>query len=101
LILEMQATLRNLESGSESPVRGKCFVGRASGCQLRILASDVSTLHAQLSWTGAYWQLRALDYRATIFVDGRRLAIGEEAVVVEGSVLAFGVPERRFILLTA
>lgn len=97
----MQATLRNLESGSESPVRGKCFVGRASGCNLSILAPDVSALHAQLSWTGAYWQLRSLDYRASIYVDGRRLACGEEAVVVEGTVLAFGVPERRFILLGA
>jgi hypothetical protein len=95
----MRATLRNLESGSESPVSGKCFVGRARGCNLRILEPDMSSLHAQLVWKGAYWQIQGLDYRASIFVDGRRLAVGEQAVVAEGTVLAFGVPERRFILL--
>jgi hypothetical protein len=92
------ATLRHLVSGTESYLAARHLVGRASTCHLCIAKPTVSGVHAEFIWDGTGWWIQDLGSRNGTFVDGRKLASGEQAALAEGSTLIFGSPEHRYRL---
>ena len=92
------ATLRHQATGVESHLGARSIIGRASSCHLRIAKSNVSGVHAEVVWDGVNWKIQDLGSRNGTFVDGRRLAAGEQAVLSAGTTLTFGVPEHRYTL---
>jgi hypothetical protein len=95
------ATLRELSSGALHRLGARSIVGRAGACDLRIVKSEVSSVHAEILWDGTSWQVQDLGSRNGTFVDGRRLAAGEHAMLCEGATLTFGVAEHRYALASA
>jgi hypothetical protein len=95
------AILRHLTSGTESYLTARHIVGRAATCHLCIAMPTISGVHAEILWDGASWRVQDLGSRNGTFVDGRRLAAGEQAALAEGSTLIFGLPEHRYRLASA
>jgi hypothetical protein len=73
-------------------LRAHDVVGRAGECTLCLRESEVSAIHASLSWTGAAWLIQDLSSRNGTFVDRRRLAAGERVAVSRGVQIGFGRP---------
>jgi hypothetical protein len=90
------ATMREISSGQTRLVEPELLVGRAPQCALRLNERYVSARHAILRWTGDRWELKDLASRNGTFVDGHRLRSGEEAVVRDGTKLAFGKLEQEW-----
>lgn len=86
----MMATLRNTTTGETQLVEPEHIFGRAPTASTRMVASYVSAQHAQLRWTGARWVLRDLGSRNGTFLNGDRLAVGEERPARSGMTLSFG-----------
>jgi hypothetical protein len=95
------ARLTQLASGTECYLTARHLVGRAASCHLCIARPTVSGVHAEIIWDGGCWRVQDLGSRNGTFVDGRRLAAGEQAALSEGSILVFGVPEHRYSLVCA
>lgn len=95
------AALKRLSDGSEHILTPHHVVGRSPACQLRMPKPQVSSLHAELRWEGARWIIQDLGSRNGTFVDGTRLAAGEQAELRRGTNLAFGDVEDRFTVLDA
>jgi hypothetical protein len=68
----------------------EALIGRSTMCTLQIDAADVSKEHASLRWVGDGWELRDLGSRNGTFVGGQRLAMGERASLLAGTVVRFG-----------
>jgi hypothetical protein len=68
----------------------RCLIGRHPGCDLRIDDRRISGEHASLRWVDERWELRDLGSRNGTFLDGRRLAAGEQASVGPGCVIGLG-----------
>lgn len=73
-------------------------VGRARSCDLVLRYDYVSSTHAIIRWNGAGWEVRDLHSRNGTFVDGRRLAPGERALLPRGTRLAFGASSSTWAL---
>jgi FHA domain len=86
------AELRNLESGDFQVVEQEHIFGRAPTSSTRLVASYVSAQHASLRWTGKRWVVRDLGSRNGTYVNGERLAVGEERPTLAGMKLSFGKP---------
>ncbi len=83
--------LRRTPAGEEDILlTQRCILGRSRACTLRVSEPNVSGEHASLRWVGGAWELRDLYSRNGTFVDGRRLAPGERAVLMLGTVLGLG-----------
>lgn len=93
------ATLEQLDSGVAHPLGPRHVVGRAALCHLRLDDPEISGLHAELLWTPQAWQIQDLGSRNGTFVDGRRLAPGQQARLEHGAELAFADPQRRYRLI--
>jgi hypothetical protein len=74
-------------------LRAHAVVGRARECTLCLRESEVSAIHASISWTGSAWLVQDLNSRNGTFVDNRRLAAGERLAVARGAQLGFGRPQ--------
>lgn len=72
-------------------------VGRAARCDLLLSSPRVSGEHAVLLWT-TRWEVRDLGSRNGTFVGGRRLGVGEVAVLPPGAILSFGGPSDSWVL---
>lgn len=93
--------LRRTSSGEEDILlTQRCILGRSQACTLRVTEPSVSGEHAVLRWVGGAWELKDLHSRNGTFVEGRRLAPGERAVVTLGTVLGLGRVD-SFILVDA
>ncbi len=90
--------LRQISSKEDSLLRACCILGRSQACTLRLREPDVSGEHASLRWTGGAWELQDLRSRNGTFVNGRRLQLGERAVLMSGAVIGLGRPE-SFVLV--
>ena len=75
-------------------------VGRAPppGSALHIDKPYVSGVHATLRWVGQGWVVRDLGSRNGTYVDGVRIASGEEHALHQGSRLGFGRVEEDWTL---
>jgi hypothetical protein len=58
----------------------------------------VSSEHASLEWNGVHWLLRDLGSKNGTFLDGRRLAAGEQGTVPKGAELRFGRQSAPWVL---
>jgi len=91
--------LRRFSGGEEDILlTQRCILGRSRACTVRVVEPSVSGEHASLRWVGGIWEIQDLHSRNGTFVDGRRLAAGERAALISGSVLGFGRPD-SFILV--
>jgi hypothetical protein len=59
----------------------------------------VSSEHASLEWNGVHWLLRDLGSKNGTFLDGRRLAAGEQGTVSTGAELRFGRQSSPWVLV--
>lgn len=84
------ALLRELTTGRPLPLAARTLVGRGPRAGLRIDDLRVSGEHASLRWTGRGWEIRDLGSRNGTFVDGVRLAPGEDRPLPAGCRLGFG-----------
>lgn len=95
------ATLQNKTTGDVLPLPSRLLVGRAPSCALQLADSRVSGEHAVVAWSGGTWRVRDLGSRNGTFVNGERIAPGEQQELHDGTVLAFGHEEISFSLLEA
>lgn len=78
-------------------LNGRCLVGRASTCHLRVEDGRVSAEHAVLAYRDGQWWLRDLSSRNGTFLDGN--PIQQEVGLTIGSTVAFGHRGHRFTLI--
>jgi hypothetical protein len=77
------------------------LIGReaASQCSLLLNERYVSSVHAEVRWTGRLWELRDLGSRNGTYVDGLRIAAGTTWTIGKGSKFAFGKAEAEWELV--
>lgn len=73
-------------------------VGRVPTNEIVLENPLVSGHHAEVRWTGTYWELRDLGSRNGTFLGGVRLESGGRARLVQGSEVAFGEPTHGLVL---
>lgn len=100
-MFQQVATIKSLSSGACSLLASRHLVGRSRSCHLRIASPSVSGLHAEIVWDDQAWSIQDLGSRNGTFVDGKKLAAGEQALLSCGSEVTFGVSEHRFRLIDA
>lgn len=91
-ILEELATKERITLGP------RCLLGRHAGCDVSRADPRLSGEHAVVRWVDERWEVRDLGSRNGTFLDGRRLAAGERAVLSPGSVITLGGPANAFAL---
>ena len=69
---------------------GNFRIGRAAEADLSLADSDVSRFHAELMVSLEGAQVRDLESKNGVTVDGRQLASGGQAALAHGSTLALG-----------
>jgi hypothetical protein len=84
------ASIRESATGKTLPLEPDHVVGRALTCALRLAPPYVSAQQTLLRWTGDRWCARDLGSSNGTFVDGVRIAAGEEYPLQRGSRVAFG-----------
>jgi FHA domain len=94
-------TLEKIDGAARHTLGGRCLVGRADHCALRIEHPSVSGEHALLRYRSERWYLRDLGSRNGTQVDDRPLAAGRETAVEPGSVFTFGSHQVRWRLSDA
>jgi hypothetical protein len=93
-------SIRNVATGETRLLEAECLVGRSSSCALHLGEKYISAQHALLRWSGESWRIRDLGSRNGTYLDGVRLAPGDEHDVSRGSRLAFAkVSEQAWDLL--
>ena len=92
------AVLRHMASGIEYELFARHIVGRTRGCDLCIGDISVSGIHAEIRWDGHSWQVLDLGSRNGTFIDGRRLGPGEQGVLRDGAMVAFGGDDKLYCL---
>lgn len=100
-MLSQVPTLSEVSSGRNALLSARSVIGRLPTCQLRIGSSNVSAVHAQITWDGNSWQVRDLGSRNGTFVNDRRIATSEHVPLSEGTIVSFGAPTHRYRLLNA
>jgi hypothetical protein len=91
-------------TGERVALRGRSLLGRSAACDVRVDDPRISGEHASLCWTSAGWEIRDLASKNGTFVDGRRLASRERALLATGSAVDLGVPNASpggFVLVDA
>lgn len=81
------------------PLNGRCLVGRAPTCHLVLEDVHVSAEHAVVLYRDGSWWVRDLSSRNGTLAD--KAPVVQEVRLEEGSSLAFGHPDDRFILADA
>jgi FHA domain len=89
------ATLRHVATGGTQLVEPEHAFGRAPTSSTRIDASYVSAHHASMRWVSGRWVLRDLGSRNGTFVNGDRVAAGEERPILTGTRITFGKPQEN------
>ena len=79
-------------------LRASHLIGRAVGCDLISNKPRVSGQHAVIRWTGMHWTVRDLGSTNGTWVDGVRLASGEEKELHSGARLVFGIVDELWTL---
>jgi hypothetical protein len=90
------ATLKHLQTGTESPLAARHVVGRSRTCQLQIDLANVSAIHAELTWDGRAWRLRDLGSRNGTFVAGQRIPPGQQVTLHPGAEIGFGAAQSHY-----
>jgi len=93
------ASIRETATGKTVPLEPEHVVGRALTCALRLVPRYVSAQQTQLRWTGDSWYVRDLGSANGTFLDGARIASGEEYPLQRGSRVAFGDVEAEWELV--
>jgi hypothetical protein len=93
------ASIRESATGKTLPLEPEHVVGRALTCALRLMPRCVSAQQTLLRWTGSSWYVRDLGSSNGTFLDGARIASGEEHPLQRGSRVAFGDPEAEWELV--
>src|SRR5580658_9988842 len=97
--LAVMASIRETATGRRVPLEPEHVVGRSLTCALRLVPQYVSAQQTQLRWTGDSWYLRDLGSSNGTFLDGVRIASGEEYPLQRGSRIAFGDREAEWELV--
>ena len=63
------------------------LLGRTSDCSLRLVDQQISGRHACIEWRGNVWIVRDLSSRNGTFVNEQRVAIGEDKILTEGTLI--------------
>lgn len=92
-------TLRDLSTGIDVDLRARHRVGRADGADLRLADPGVSGDHALLRWELGSWLVQDLSSTNGVFVDGRRIQVGEAVPLGPGARLGFGSQEASWELV--
>ncbi len=93
--------IRDSSTGLIRILEPSYLVGRGPPpkCSLTLNHPYVSTVHAELRWTGADWELKDLGSRNGTFLNGRRLDPSLPTRLDKGAKIAFGRPEQEWELL--
>jgi len=96
-----RGTLKQTSTGRTCILEPDHTVGRAPApaSALHIDKPYVSGVHAALRWMGEGWILRDLGSRNGTFLDGRRIASGEEHKIRAGAQIGFGRVEEAWTLI--
>lgn len=76
------------------------LIGRSRAAHTRIPRDEVSAQHALITWQGEAWGLRDLGSRNGTWLDARRLPVGVNVPLQEGSRVGIGAPEITFTVLS-
>ena len=93
------ALLKRGATGELHSLTSSHIVGRSPGSNLHLAGRLVSSIHAEVLWSGSAWELRDLGSRNGTFVGTRRLESGERVTIRRGTKVAFGYPEELFELV--
>lgn len=93
--------IRGGPSGCTHILESHYVVGRSPPpqCSLTLDADYVSALHAEVRWTGQFWELKDLGSRNGTYVDGHRIRPGDAARVANGTKLGFGKREHEWNII--
>lgn len=92
------AIFRGLQPDRKVSLPPRCLIGRSRTCDLMIEGLHVSSEHAMLEWNGVNWLLRDLGSKNGTFLDGRRLAAGEQGTVLKGAEIRLGRQTAPWVL---
>lgn len=82
-------------------LRGRSLFGRHPECYVRVDSPKVSSEHASLHWVNGVWELRDLGSRNGTYVDNRRLAPGDRAVMKKGATFSLSRSAAVFEMVDA
>jgi hypothetical protein len=74
----------------------RALVGRAETCSVRLQSLRASGEHAVLFWSGGAWSVRDLGSTNGTSASGRKLGVGERAVLAAGAELVFADESERW-----
>lgn len=98
MIAGRMSRLRSSDGTRAWLLPARCLIGRAPTCDIVIADPVVSAEHALLRWRNGGWELHDLHSRNGTYVDGRRLAAGEN-LGLDGAVdLGLGQQHANFWL---
>jgi hypothetical protein len=90
--------LVHTETGQTRMLAERTMVGRASSCDIRLSATEVSSDHAALRWAQGQWMVVDLCSRNGTWVDGNRLSNAGSASLLPNSLLCFASPTEAWTL---
>lgn len=93
--------LQDQDTGDTWCLGARNLVGRASAAVVRRTHPRISAEHASLFYLDGKWWLRDLASRNGTWVDGKRVASGQNTALVDGAVLSFGQDTERLRLIDA
>jgi hypothetical protein len=90
--------IRETSTGQVRILEPNHVVGRvpAPACALTLNEPYVSSVHAELRWTGEKWDLKDLGSRNGTYLDGRRIEPSVTHKIARGSKIAFGRVEQEW-----
>jgi hypothetical protein len=93
------AAIRAQSTGEMRILEPEHLVGRGPLCPLRLDEPYVSAQHATLRWSSEGWVVKDLGSRNGTFHNDRRLRVGEECALVNGSRIAFGKADQQWVVV--
>jgi hypothetical protein len=98
---QAMGAIRESATGSIRILGSPYVVGRAVAphCALPLNERYVSSVHAEVRWTGGLWELKDLGSRNGTYVDGLRIGAGNVCKIAKGARLGFGKVDAEWELI--
>lgn len=88
--------LKNVGTGRQFTIRGRCLVGRSMRADLTLEGKGSSMEHATITWDGSQWSLKDLTSRNGTRVN-QTLLVAQTLRLAAGDQIVFGDPAERWV----